>query len=29
MANADCLLDIAEDVTDLPEGAEIEAWELD
>jgi molybdopterin molybdotransferase len=29
LASADCLLDIAEDVTELPEGAEVEVWELD
>jgi molybdopterin molybdotransferase len=29
LASADCLLDIGEDVTELPEGAEVEVWELD
>jgi molybdopterin molybdotransferase len=29
LASADCLLDLAEDVTQLSEGAEIEVWELD
>jgi molybdopterin molybdotransferase len=29
LANADCLIDIAEDVTDLPAGAEVDAWLID
>jgi molybdopterin molybdotransferase len=29
LASADCLLDLAEDVTELPAGVEVEVWELD
>ncbi len=29
LASADCLLDLAEDVTALAEGADVEVWELD
>jgi molybdopterin molybdotransferase len=29
LASADCLLDLAEEVTELPAGAEVEVWELD
>jgi molybdopterin molybdotransferase len=29
LASANCLLDLAEDVTELAEGADVEVWELD